>query len=94
MRENIGDLPDRHDVAARRSGAIEDGRLRRRHREVAPVRGAVEIRSRGADERTSNDAPDTQRIDEAAGNRAHLVKAGKPNVPSCAAIWKTLSTDV
>src|SRR5690606_17287999 len=41
-RENIRNLPDRENTASRVLGAIEQSRLGRRDREVAPVGGALE----------------------------------------------------
>ena len=72
--ENVADLADRNDGAARLGEAIEKRGRRRQHRIILAVGGAGEIVGGGADEGARDDAADIQFIGQLAGNLADVIE--------------------
>jgi len=72
--ENVADLADRDDGAARLREAIEKRGRRRHHGIILAVGGAGEIAGSSADEGAGNDAADVQFIGQFAGNPADVIE--------------------
>src|SRR4051812_32837206 len=78
MSKNIVNLSNRDDIAALGRGDIQNGRLRRRYRKIAPVRGSPEILAPHTNEGPGDYTTDIEGIDQPAGDRADLVKPLQP----------------
>ena len=78
MGEDVADLADRDDRAARARGALQEIAGRRRNREILAVGGADEILGALADERPGDDAADVERIAEPARDAAEIVEPLEP----------------
>src|SRR5581483_3539653 len=78
VSKDIVDLADRNHVASVGGGEVEDGGFRRRDREVAAVRGPLEILRRRSRERAGDDAADVERIDQPARDLADREQPCKP----------------
>src|SRR5690348_3140598 len=75
MGEDVADLADRDDRAARARGALQEVAVRRRYGEVLAVRRADEVFRARADEGPRDDPPNLQLVAELPRDAAELVEA-------------------
>jgi hypothetical protein len=78
MGEDVADLADRDDRAARARCPLQEVAVRRRNREILAMRGANEVLGASADEWPRYDPPYLQRIAETARDPAEIIEPFEP----------------
>ena len=78
MGEDVADLADRDDIAARRAARCSRLPSRRGNREILAIGGADEILGACADERPRDDAADVERVAEPARDSAKIIEPIEP----------------